>query len=384
MDVKAGLPINASTALHVQPDQSPDASTRSNAQRPPTLHSFDRWHEMPDDITFQVMTWMMHNERSGSAPASFATTSKAFYQLGHAFRRHHLYKSMQSTLLHTGLANNSRRYIDRVGKRHEPCGSKNPGELLSLLQSLSRYDGASGTEDWLCLEKTPEPTFFDTRVHEAIRAFKGRCLPVWIGANEACDVKAFYIAKTLPKNVHMNIFFSLEKFDEEKFAELIKNTCTRGHITSLELIDSYYLTRHPAVRQRLVDVFCGDGLVSNATFEYMTNNLLVDLIAKFQEIRHLRLLSIRQPQDITYAEVQALAAAVEQRHASGQTRITVALDVPKSLKLRPDSLFSSPERLSKLEGAGLFFIALNWTTSADRLNAIRLSVDEGPICQDIN
>lgn len=382
MDINAGFPINRSSTVNFQPNPGSASSATSSGQNPPTVQSFDRWHEMPADITFQIMQWMMLNERSRSAPASFAMTSKSFYNAGQAFRGHHLYESAQAILLHPRLVNRSRSYLDSLGYRPRFPDIENPDELISLLEYLPKNDDEPGPMQYLKLGEIPETTIFDSRVEQAIRAHKGKLLSVCFDGNRPANKLASHIAKTLPTSADLNFLLNSTNVVGKDIPEWIYDTCTLGHITSIQFSNCEHLTSNPEARQALLNVLCGDGLVSYAVFDVLkTNDMLKDLTARFHEIRHLRLLSILNQRNITPSDLQALVAAIQQRHASGQPRITVALDLVQSR----DSTSLSKEKLLELEGLGLFLGHLDGSHSATTLlNKVRLSVGEGPIGSYIN
>ena len=175
MDLKAALPIDRSSTVNFQPNPGSASSAMTSGENPPAVQSFDQWHEMPADITFQVMHWMMLNERSRSAPASFAMTSKPFYKAGQAFRRHHLYESAQAILLHPRLVDCSRSYLDRLGYRPRYSNIKNPEELISMLEYISKNDGENGPMYYLKLGEIPETTISGQRVYGALRDSSCRC-----------------------------------------------------------------------------------------------------------------------------------------------------------------------------------------------------------------
>jgi hypothetical protein len=386
MDLKAGLPINGSSTVNLQPNPGTASSATTSGQNPPTVQSFDRWHEMPADITFQVMHWMMLNERSISAPASFTMTPKAFYKAGQAFRGHPLYASAQAILLHPRLVNCSRSFLDSLGYRPRYPGIKNPEELISLLDNLSKDDGEPRPMYYLKLGEVPETTIFDSRVEQVVRGYEGKSLSLWSNGDRSANRLVSHIAKTLPTSADLNLYLDLENLEGKEVAEFCSNTCTHGHITSIGLRDFENSTSNPEVRQALMNVLCGDGLVSLVVFESLkTTDMLKELTARFQEIRHLQLLSIAYQNGITHSDVQALVAAIEQRHTSGQSRITVTLGLPYNPKPGPDSVSFSKEKMLELEGLGLFFGRLEGShDGAIFLNKVRASIGGGPIGNYIN
>lgn len=380
MDINAVTTVKPNTGVTFQPDPGSASSSSSNDQRPPTLQSFDRWHEMPAEITYQVMQWLMLNEQSKSAPAAFAMTSKFLHQLGQAFRRNHLYEQTQSILLHPRLVHNSRVYLDNLGDRPRLLDCATPEKLIFLLDRLCVHEGKSGTAYLLKLENIPETTISDPGVLKALRTYKGEKSPLIVKVSKASRQRASSIAKTLPPGASLNLSLDSSKFKGKEFAELLGEICAGRQMTSIQLLDLDNATSDPEVRQALMNTLCGGGMVSHLVFDpQVTNDMLIDLTARFQEIRHLRLLSIHQV-DTTYSTIQALMAAIEQRHASGQPRITVVLPAPDRLELPPDSIFSSKEKLLELESLGLFFGILNGSESADELvQKVHMSVGEGPV-----
>ena len=388
MDINASLSGKPRVAVTLQPNTDSASSAMTSSQKPPTVQSFDRWHEMPAEITFQIMQWMMLDERSRFAPASFAITSKSFHQVGQAFRRHHLYESAQAILLHPSLVNRSRSYLDSLGYRPRLPDINNPEELISLLTYLSKDDGTTGPMYYLDLVKIPETAIFDSRVDQAIRAYKGKSLSLYSNGNRSANKLASHIARTLPTSAGLNLYLylDLKNLDGKEVAELINVTCTLGHITSIELLDCKDSASNPVVRQAVMNVLCGNGQVSHAVFNFCeTNDLLKDLTAGFQEIRHLQLLSMQAQENTTHSDLQALVAAIEQRHASGQPRITVVLGLWQRQNPQADSTSFLKEKILELESLGLFFGRLDSSHAATTLlNKVRQSVGEGPIGSYIN
>lgn len=383
MDVKTGLPFNGSGIVNCQTDPGSASSSTNNDQNPPTVQSFDRWHEMPEEITFQVMQWMMLNERSTSAPASFVMTSKPFYGVGQAFRLHHLYESAQAILLHPRLVNASRNYLDSLGFRPRFPDTNSPEQLISVLRQLSGNNGEPHPVHCINLGSIEDTTIFDSRVEKALRAYTGKSLSLCNYGNKSINKPFAHIARILPANGDLNLYLylDLKNLKVKEAVELIGTTCSTGHITSIELLDANQPTNSAEVRQALMNVLCGNGLVSYAVFGNLeTTDMLRDLTARFQEIRNLRLLSISCQKTITHADVHALVAAMEQRRASGQSRITVALGLPFVLNPGPDSISFPEEKMLELEGLGLFFGRLEGSEYGQTLfDKVHASLSEGPI-----
>ena len=359
MDITANLPVHGSPIVNLQPNPGAAPLATTSGQNPPTVRSFDRWHEIPEEITFQIMQWMMLHGRSRSAPASFAMTSKSFYTVGQAFRHHHLYESAQSILLHPRMVDFCNNHVARM---RTPFNTdlENPEDLVSVLANLSgSYAGKDSPMYHLKLEQIPEPIIFYSRIEEATRAFRCESLGLRFDGNRSANRLASQIAKTLPVSTNLKLVFNLSTLGGKDVADLIRDTCTPGRVMAIELEDFENATGNLEVRQALMDVFCGNARVSYAIFQFLeTTDMLKELTSGLQEIRHLRLLSLNYKTHITWPVVQALVAAIERRHASGLPRITVTLGLPGSPKPGPESLSFPTGRMQELESLGLFLDTL--------------------------
>ena len=367
--------------LHIHPTASNQTtSSQITTQQSASLATVNRWNDMPHELVYQVMYWMMINENSTTAHNGLATTSKSFHQLGKAFQSNSMYKNAQSNIVHTNLVNNCFRYLDSLGYRGVYLASKNTNELVEVFRTLDEKEFKTERDVFLDLTKTSNSSFCAPEVQQVISTYQNDGLSVRLNLNANNTSLIPQITQSLPKHVSLNLSINVTA-DAAAFANLIRSTCNGKHMSSVYLIDyENKLDTMPEARQALLEALCDKGLISYVHIESIySKNLLPDLTEKFQVLRNVPLLSIYS--ENTATAIEAFVKAVEQRHASGKTRVTVALlitneEVKKSLP----SIFLSPEELQRLEGLGLFFgVIAQSAENSIFMSKIRKSVKEGPV-----
>ena len=370
---KTNVPVSTQS----NPLQTPSSGTNTQTAKP-SLQTFDGWTSLPQDISLQLMYWLMLKSKSASGPASLVNTSKKFQQDGQAFRANSLYKSAQSALLHTDLVQSSRRQLNQLTHRSEFLSPKTLDEVTNFLGQ--RFAEKSKSTVYMNLDHLQNKTLSDPYVQQALRHCPNDTLALFCQTDIKIHQLVSEIGQTLPSRVDVALYFAGLN-DGVEFTKLLINACTREHISSMTFYDVEDLLAEPDARQALINLLCHEGMVSCVFGDFLKSNyLLQDLTERFQEIRHTRLISLNLTEPPTLDELEALVAAIDVRHASGKSRITVVVNI-RDLQINyPGSSLCDSEEKLRLEDFGLFFGRLSGSFYGKPLfDKVYRSVGEGPV-----
>ncbi len=357
------------------------ASTSVAAVAPHVSQSFDRWTELPDDVTVQVMHWLML--ASGAVPLVLA--SQRFLQAGQVFRAGPWYEGAKSVLMHARCVDWTRAYLSGFANEQRLFFPKDAHHLSAGLAKLG--EAPEDHRRSIVINGKPTGTDWGGDWLDGFRRYPGASLVLTTGKRQQAEGAIIEIAQALPQRVCLRLDFFLAMGVSVSpvggIGHLISRLAQTGRALAFDMEWGMDLSADPVELGAVLDVACGEGMISFANLGTITqpDSLLHALADRCERFRHLKLVMFNCAALPDRSELATLAAALEHRQAAGLSRITVVIGSMALLGSRASTqLALSTAARAEFERCGLYFNFLDGEPpSHPAVQKVIHSVGQGPV-----
>ncbi len=372
--------LTPKVVAHPIPAASP-ASTDSPAAGPGVSQPCALWTDLPDDLAVQLMYWLVR----ASGSAALALTSQRFLQAGQAFRGSPWYQDARSVRVHERGVDWIRTYLGGLACNPRTLKATDISELKNTLRLLNHAGDALCMS--LVIDGKPPRAVSGMDWLEGFRCYEGKTLRLSTCRHKLADDMIIQIARALPPEVCLSLDVYLHTDGIlgtlEGMARLISCIAQTGRIMALELQWAVDLSVLSAELGAVLDIACGPGVISRLCFGELHNpdTMLRALSDRCSRFRHLKLVMFECAQLPFHEDLVALAGALEERQADGQSRLTVVVGCGKRFAADGSKapLISADERIA-FENTGLYLEYL-FGSQPDHpaVQKVMRSVGKGPV-----
>lgn len=365
---------DTSTATSARASIAPN--TPSISQRP-----YDRWTDLPDDVSVQVMYWLMRDTGS----VQLALTSKRFLQAGQAFRAGPWYQDARAVLVHARAVAWTRTYLGGLAQISRTVRTSDISELNNALRLLSTTGDVLRMS--LVVDGKPPHAAPGIDWLDGFRRYEGTSLRLSTSRDKQGDHMILRIAGALPPDVCLSLDVYINSggilASLKGMAELFSRIARSGRTTAFEMQWGVDLSVNPVELGAVLDIACGSGHVSRFCFGDLHDPdiMLQALTDRCSSFCHLKLVMFDCSVLPSREQLVALAAALEKRQADGQSRVTVVVGCDKFFTSggSVDALVTADER-TDFEEAGLYLEFLSdEQPDQPAVHKVMRSVGKGPV-----
>ncbi len=363
---------------HTAPASSP---AEAASVMPKLSQRFDRWIDLPDDVTVQVMYWLMLD--GGTVPLALA--SQRFLQAGQVFRAGPWYEGAKSVLMHARCVDWTRSCLS--GFANEPRLIF-PGEVDELNTGLASLGDASDDQRRAVIidgEPIASPRGLDWL--DGFRRYPGASLALMTEKRRQAEAAIIDIAWALPPRVCLRLqcYPSMGGMTSpvDGIASLISRIAQTGRAMAFDLEAGVDLSADPAELEAVLDIACGQGVISFVNLGTITqpDSLLRAMADRCERFRHLKLVMFNCATLPDPGELAALAAALDSRQRAGHSRLTVVIgNMAMWINDGSGNPEYSFEERAEFERSGLYFEYLHGELPEHpAVRKIIRSIEQGPV-----
>ena len=335
-----------------------DASSTSRTPIAPNLSQppYDRWTDLPDDVTVQVMYWLMLD--AGTVPLALA--SGRFLQAGQVFRASPWYEGAKSVLMHQRCLDWTRSYLSGFANEPQLIFPKEVDELNTGLASLGKWPDDQRRS--IVIDSEPITSVRGMDWLDGFRRYPGASLALTTGRRRQAEAAIIDIARALPPRVCLRLqcypCTGGVTTPVDGIASLVSRIAQTGRAMAFDMEAGVDLSANAAELEAVLDIACGEGVISFINLGTITQPdiLLRAMDDRCDRFRHLKLVMFNCATLPDRSALAALAAALDNRQRAGHSRLTVVIgNMAMWIDFGSgDPVYSAKDR-AEFERCGLFF-----------------------------
>ncbi len=345
----------------------------------PVQFSRDLIASMPDELVHQIMAWLAQTDPSEATLDTLAATSNTLAAIAQDFRKSAAYLAQK---YHQNAVAVSVEYINRFPRRLAALSSADADELRAKL--APRVDGSVLRAQIRVMDDAGAALVYECLPD--FRNYSGRALSVTTSARPNECAAILGIAGALPAEACLELIFRDVEGRSAEVAGLIRQVASLGRMSGLIFLHGPDLVSDATALATALDVACDPGRVNHIRFNQLEDPgpTLKALASRCRDFHAVRLVVLRSDTGPEKDDLDALAAALQQRQTDGKSRITVVFHNDHWVDSDyADTPVAAPEQRAELEKLGLFFGPV-WG-GQERIGAfadqLAESVREGPMAR---
>ena len=239
-----------------------DASSTSRTPIAPNLSQppYDRWTDLPDDVTVQVMYWLMLD--AGTVPLALA--SGRFLQAGQVFRASPWYEGAKSVLMHQRCLDWTRSYLSGFANEPQLIFPKEVDELNTGLASLGKWPDDQRRS--IVIDSEPITSVRGMDWLDGFRRYPGASLALTTGRRRQAEAAIIDIARALPPRVCLRLqcypCTGGVTTPVDGIASLVSRIAQTGRAMAFDMEAGVDLSANAAELEAVLDIACGEGVIS--------------------------------------------------------------------------------------------------------------------------